>query len=104
MCYDEKLNDSNYADFGIEQNSVRKGFDQHELSDLAWNLGLSKKASEILASRLNEKNLLEKGEKTSYFRYRESAFFSIFHVTVALCIAMTSGFTGGIGDSDLQFN
>ena len=53
--FDEKLNDSNDAYFGIEQDSVRKGFDQQELSDVARYLGLSKKTSEILASRLNEK-------------------------------------------------
>lgn len=36
-------------------------------------LGLSKTDSELLASKLNEKNLLKKGAKV-YFRARESAF------------------------------
>lgn len=74
----EDRSDINDEDFEIENNSVRKGFDQHELNDLARDLGLSKKASELLASRLNEKNLLEKGAKVSYFRSRESAFLKYF--------------------------
>ena len=45
---------------------------------MARDLGLSKKASELLASRLNEKNLLEQGAKLSYFRSRESAFLQYF--------------------------
>ena len=43
-----------------EDDSFRKGFEQHEMNDLARDLGLSKKASELLASRLNQKKLLEK--------------------------------------------
>ena len=67
LDYDEELSGSNDADFEIEDDSVRKGFNQHEINDLVLDLGLSKKASELLASRLNEKNLLEKGVKVSYF-------------------------------------
>ena len=64
---DKERSDSNDADFEIHEDSVRRGFDQHELSDLGRDLSLSKKASEILASRLNEKNLFEQGVKVSYF-------------------------------------
>ena len=74
MGYDEKLSDSYDADFELEQDSVRQGFNLHEISDLARNLGLSKMASEIL----DEKNLLEKGAKESYFRSTESAFLHYF--------------------------
>lgn len=56
LCYVEKRSDSNNADFEIHEDSVRREFDQHDLNDLACNLGLSKKASEILALRLNDKN------------------------------------------------
>lgn len=84
----EERSDSNDADFEIHEDSVRRGFDQHKLNDLARDLGLSKKASEILASRLNERNLLEQEVKVSYFRTRESTFlqyfrsdkYSIFHI------------------------
>lgn len=64
--------------FEIHEDSVRRGFDQHELNDLARDLGLSKKASEILPSSLNEKNFLEQGVNVSYFRTRESTFLQYF--------------------------
>ncbi|XP_050339496.1 sodium- and chloride-dependent GABA transporter 1-like [Bactrocera neohumeralis] len=57
---DDDSSDSNDEDFEIEDDSARKGFDQNELNDLARDLGLSKKASELMASKLYEKNLLEK--------------------------------------------
>ncbi|GBM22550.1 hypothetical protein AVEN_183980-1 [Araneus ventricosus] len=71
---DEDLSDSNDEDFEIENDSVRKGFEQHEVDDL----GLSKSAEQLLVSRLHEKNLLEKRAKVSYFRSRESAFVQYF--------------------------
>ncbi|GBN04250.1 hypothetical protein AVEN_269713-1 [Araneus ventricosus] len=68
----------NDEDFEIEDDSDRKGFEQHEFNDFARDLGLSKKASELLASKLHEKNLLEKGSKVSYFRSGENAFLQYF--------------------------
>ncbi|KAK9696588.1 hypothetical protein QE152_g31482 [Popillia japonica] len=47
----EHRSDSYDEDFEIEDDSVRKGFDQLELNDLARDLGLSIRASELLASR-----------------------------------------------------
>ena len=86
----EECSDSNdSAMIDIHEDPVRRGFDQHELNDLARDLGLSKKASEILASRLNEKNVLEEGVKVSYFRNRESTFLHYFKVTAVLCFAIT---------------
>ena len=75
---DEELDDCQYADFEIEDDSACKGFDQNELNDLAWYLGLSKVVSELLASRLNEKNFLEKGAKISYFQSILSSFLQYF--------------------------
>ena len=43
---------------------------QYELNDLAQDLGISKKASE-LTSRLNAKNLLEKKKKKKKKDWRE---------------------------------
>ena len=40
--------------------------------------GSIKKASAILASRLNKKNVLEQEVKVSYFRTRESTFLQYF--------------------------
>ena len=42
-------------------------FSQTELNDLVHDLGLSKKAEEMLASRLQEKHLLDDSAKVSYF-------------------------------------
>ena len=49
---DEELSDSHDTDFEIEDDIARKGFDQNLLNDLAQDFGLSKKASELLASSL----------------------------------------------------
>ena len=74
----EEDSDGNNADFEIQEDSFCKGFVQPELDGLARDLDLSKKVSEILASRLNEKNFLEQGLKVSYFRTRESTFLQYF--------------------------
>ena len=47
---------------------------QIELNDLVRDLGLSKQAAEVLASRLKEKNLLDSFAKVSYFRTRDENF------------------------------
>lgn len=51
-------------DFEIEDDSIRKRFDQHELNDLVRHLGLSKKASELLGECL-KKNCLKRERKLS---------------------------------------
>ena len=48
------------------------------MNDLVHDLGLSKNFSEILASGLNEKNLLEQRVKVSFFRTRKSKFRQYF--------------------------
>ena len=62
-------------DFEVENDSsddfdcdlgTPKPFNQDDLSDLIRDLGLSKTASEILASRLKERNLVTKETKISY--------------------------------------
>ncbi|GLV45731.1 hypothetical protein CBL_02751 [Carabus blaptoides fortunei] len=61
---DEESNNSRDSNFVTADDSVCQNFDQHELNDLVRNLGLSKQASELLASRLREKKLLENGTKS----------------------------------------
>mgnify|MGYP005983985387 FL=1 len=46
-------------------------FSQNELDDLVRDLNLSKQASELLASRLKEKNLLSPGTTITFYRERE---------------------------------
>ena len=52
-------------------------FNQSELNDLVHDLDLSKQAAELLASRLNEKYLLDSSAKVSFF-WKRDKFFLIF--------------------------
>ena len=51
-------------------------FSQGELNDLVRDLSLSKESSELLASRLKEKNMLEPGTQITFYRKRHTEFFS----------------------------
>ena len=53
-------------------------FNQSELNDLVRDLCLSKEQSEVLASRLQEKNILDSGTKVTYYRTRESSLLRFF--------------------------
>ena len=51
---------------------------QNELNNLARDLNLSKESSELLASRLKEKNLLQLGTFITYYRNRHAEFLPYF--------------------------
>ena len=53
-------------------------FNQEELNDLIRDLKLSKYSSELLASRLNEKNLLTENTFVSFYRQRHAEFLPLF--------------------------
>ena len=53
-------------------------FSQNELNDSARDLNLSKESSELLASRLKEKNLLQPGTFITYYRNRHTEFLPYF--------------------------
>ncbi|CAG9794568.1 unnamed protein product [Diatraea saccharalis] len=55
-----------------------KPFNQDELSDLIRDLGLPKSASELLPSRLKERNLVTKETKIYYYRTREQNLLKYF--------------------------
>ena len=59
-------------------------FSQAELSNLVRDLNLSKESSEILASRLKEKNLLESGTLVTHYRNQDAEFSSFFKQTTDL--------------------
>ncbi len=66
------------ADFVDVPTTEPKRFDQLELNDLVRDLGLSKELSELLASRLNDKNLLQDGTKVTFYRNRENELLKFF--------------------------
>ena len=53
-------------------------FNQSELNDLVRDLCLSKEQSEVLASRLQEKNILDSGTKVTFYRTREGSLLHFF--------------------------
>ena len=59
------------------KNTVRL-FDQEQLNDLVRDLDLSKQNSELLASRLQERGMLDTATNASYYRSREKEFVSYF--------------------------
>jgi hypothetical protein len=63
-------------DFQTTSHSVC--FDQNEFSDLIMDLNLSKDTSELLASRLKEKNVLQPGMKITFYRRREKDLLPFF--------------------------
>ena len=72
----ESPDDSRDEDF-IKSKPLQT-FNREELNDLVRDLALSKAASELLASRLHQKNLLSPLTKISYHRDREQGFLLYF--------------------------
>ena len=53
-------------------------FNQFELNDLVRDLNLSKETSEVLAFKLNEKNLHQPGTNITFYRRREKDLLPYF--------------------------
>ena len=73
----EEQVDLNENDF-VSKSSEPILFNQEELSDLIRDLNLSKESSELLASRLNDQNLLQQGTKITIYRTRDDEFLRFF--------------------------
>ena len=63
---------------GSSTITIPEQFNQEELSDLMRDLNLSKNASEILASRLKDKNRLSAGKKLTFYSTREKELLPYF--------------------------
>ena len=63
---------------GQSSSSTSFRFDQDELNDLVRDLGLSKTNSELLASRLKEKDALSPGTSITFYRTREEELLVFF--------------------------
>ncbi|QQP48982.1 Uncharacterized protein FKW44_009477 [Caligus rogercresseyi] len=65
-------------EFEYEAQDGPQTFSQCELNDLVRDLSLSKISSELLASRLKEKNLLGKDVRITFFRRRHEDYMGYF--------------------------
>ena len=74
---------SNYTDSDATEDPIL--FSQKHLNDLIRDLCLSKEKTELLASRLKERNMVEKDVKVSYYRKRNWDLSSAFKVEGPLC-------------------
>jgi len=70
--------ESGGSDSDFQTTSHSERFDQSELSDLIRDLNLSEDSSELLASRLKEKNVLQSGTKITFYRRREKDLLPFF--------------------------
>ncbi|GBM04293.1 hypothetical protein AVEN_146175-1 [Araneus ventricosus] len=68
--------DDSSSDLSVDERP--QPFSQRELNDLVRGLGLSKEGSELLVSRLKNKNLLTPGSSFSWYRHREKEFTLFF--------------------------
>lgn len=69
--------DANAADSDFEQQCSQQ-FSTGELSDLIRDLNLSKRDSELLASRLKEKNCVTSDVRITWYRTREKSLLPFF--------------------------
>ena len=76
-CLDSGTSNSSGSEFE-GSSSIQTQFNQSELSDLVRDLGLSKELSEVLASRLNEKNCLSPRTKITFYRNRKQKLLQYF--------------------------
>lgn len=73
-------------DYTLEgRNFEPKLLTQGQLNDLVRDLSLSKEKAELLASRLQENNLLDKNVRISYYRKRNFNLATFFTVDGPLC-------------------
>ncbi|KAL4113048.1 hypothetical protein QTP88_016749 [Uroleucon formosanum] len=70
--------DSNNSDYFEESCNTPQFFTQSELNDLIKDLDLPKDGSELLASRLRNKNLLAPGTLSSFYRNRKHEYVQYF--------------------------
>ena len=74
---------SNYTDSDTTEDPIL--FSQKHLNDLIRDLCLSKEKAELLASRLKERNMVEKDVKVSYCRKRNWDISLTYKVEGPLC-------------------
>ena len=79
MDMEYKKTDTEFEDSSTEsKKAVPPQLNQSELNDLVGDLNLSKRATEILAFRLNEKHVLHSSAKVSFYRKRDELSLPYF--------------------------
>ena len=92
-CDSEKCSQSEDCSSDTETFPVPKPLSQAELNDLVQDLGLSKKAAELLASSLQGKNLVDHSVKVPYFRKLEQLFLTFFSKDSLFTTMTSQGFS-----------
>ena len=80
MDIDSSVKEDSDYEFIPENTTEHQLFSQLELNDLIRYLSLSKDKAELIASRLKEKNLVEKNVKVSIYRKRNLSLTKFFKV------------------------
>lgn len=75
---DDSQRSIHYSASSETGDSAPQFFAQKDLNDLIRDLGLSKESSELLASRLSERNLLQPETKVTFYRRREQELLKFF--------------------------
>ncbi|KAL4125789.1 hypothetical protein QTP88_010029 [Uroleucon formosanum] len=83
--HDECPEDADYTP--DEDKSSLQTFSQDELNDLIRDMSLSNEKAKLLASRLKQKNLLQKNVRVCHYRNRNRDLISYFKVDGPLCYA-----------------
>ena len=78
MISDENRGHASDTDFVNISTKERENFNQAELNDLIRDIGLSKELSELLDSRLKEKNMLQKEPNVTFHGNRKKGFLEFF--------------------------
>ena len=99
MDMEYKNTDTKSEDSSTERKkAVPQQFNQSELNDLVRDLDLSKQATGILASRLNEKHVLHSSAKASFYRKRDELYLPYFKEEIQLVYCdNVSGLLGELG-------
>ena len=82
---DEHSSEETVELYGLQSQSKPISFSQKALNDLCRDLYLTKDKSELLASRIKERNLLKKGVKKILCRKRAQNLHVLFIVKDDLC-------------------
>ena len=113
----EAMDDSDSSDSSISSSSSMtaaassliakpKPFSQGQLNDLVRDLGLSKKSSEILASRLGEHGMLYSRTNITFYRDRDDLWInsSLWKITLFVTTTSKASFQKWVFQSATQMN